>query len=740
MNLGAPLFEDMTDLQWFFLLLGIAVVLDILLVWGRRYYQHKFRLGKLKIVREKTFILWAKLKQFISSRILSIIWNRLTKHTGSDIIFDENTNKKDFRVKDSKLIVWIREYWDSINLVLALLIIYAGQYLLINIPWSRQWGLLILIGGIVLILLRYHTSDSRNINWIDGLQILLGFTICLILALNVKNIHGVLEPSSLIILWLLSIVLVAEPALKLEKKTIFPGWNLAESWSKWEIFFLLFLLIVAFLLRFVSLKDIPGPIDPDEASLGLYFLDVVEGRYTNPFGTGWATHPALQYFLAIPLAYLGDSRLVLMRISSVFLGTLAVGTLYLVVRVGWGRRMAILVSIVFMSSDIGIHFSRLGVNNISDSLFATWTIAALWTAASVGHPIAYIMTGIGMGLGQYFYFGNRAIPFVVIFIILLWAIFNWQKVWQARKLILFIFWVSIVVAGPLIGLWIRDPGTLDRVSKVASFFSKSHHHEAKNTGESLTTIWLHQIRDSFYVFTVIPDQGSFYNPGRSMLPMILAPFFYFGLIVFFSRWKHPANLATLVWIGVYLILGSMLINTAATFQRLLGMYPAVLLVMVVGLDTGLEFFCQQLDSKTFWADKIIYIVVGLVASGSICYYFFFYNTHVVWKPTDQEAHAVVAREYEERQGKGTDVLYTRIATGENGEIYNPLIKLVAGNDFVGSPSCIDKALDERPFRFYIFYDKFTGLSYLKANFPGGKVRKYHRQADDKLIMIRYTVP
>jgi hypothetical protein len=734
------LYEGMTDLQCFFLLLGIAIVLDVLFVWGRRYYQHNLRLGKLKELREKILKLWPKLKRFIPNGFLSKLWRSFIDHTGGGMTSDDTYNNAEVKVKDSKLIVLIREYGDSIDLILALLVMYAGQYLFINIPWSRKWGCLILMGGIVLILLRYHKADSCNIIWVDGLQILLGFIICLVLALDVKNLHGILDPPVLIILWGLSIVLVAEPALKLETNPIFPKWNLAESWKNWEIFFLIFLLVGAFFLRFISVKNIPGPIDPDEASLALYFLDVVEGRYSNPFGTGWATHPALQYFLAIPLAYLSNSRIILMRIYSVFLGTLAVGTLYLAVRVGWGRRMAILVSIVFMCSDVGIHFSRLGVNNISDSLFATWTIAALWTAASVGHPMAYIMTGIGMGLGQYFYFGNRAIPFVVIFTLFLWAILNWRKVWQARKPILFIFLVSIVVAGPLIGLWIRNPGTLDRVSKVASFFSKSRHYEAQQTGKSLTAVWLNQIRDSLYVFTVLPDQGSFYNPGRSMLPVILAPFFYFGLLVFFSRWKYPANIATLIWVGVYLTLGSMLINTAATFQRLLGMYPAVLLVMVIGLDIGLDAFLQKLNLKMFRENRMTYIVIGLIALGSIYYYFFVFNTQIVWKPPHQEAHAFVVREYEERQGKGTDILYTNIGTGENGEVYNSVIKFIAGKDFIGSPSHVDKNLDERPFRFYVFHDKFTGLSYLKANFPGGKVKEYHRQADDKLIMLRYTVP
>ena len=46
------------------------------------------------------------------------------------------------------------------------------------------------------------------------------------------------------------------------------------------------------------------------------------------------------------------------------MGTLAVVAIYVLARVGYGRRVAILAGILAMGSDVLIQFSRLGVNNI----------------------------------------------------------------------------------------------------------------------------------------------------------------------------------------------------------------------------------------------------------------------------------------------------------------------------------------------------------------------------------------
>lgn len=630
--------------------------------------------------------------------------------------------------------------WPFINLVAAVGAMYAGQYLMVHIPMSRLWGLTIILGGIALAYFRNRMAAPSEPDWTDGLQIGLGFLIELPLALNVRDWMTEIAASNLIILWLVSICLVAIPALKLKPKIIGTGWYPSEPLDKRDWSIIAVLILGAFLLRVISLDTVPLPIDPDEASLGLYFKDVAEGRYKHPFGTGWATHPGLQWFFLVPLTYVFKNPVFLMRFPSVIYGTMAVGALYLAARFGFGKRVAILAGILLMASDVGIHFSRLGVNNISDSLFASWTMAGLWAAASTGNPLAYILTGFGMGLSQYYYFGNRALPFVVLASLLIWGLMGWRQFRNSWKLLVYIFLVFLVVAGPLLGLMIREPQSLDRVVRVATFFTKKWEMESVDTGQSLSTLRWQQVRDSLLVFTVEPDRGTFYHPGRAMLSSILAPLFFIGILILIKEWRQPSRLSLLSWIVVILTLGSVLINTAATFQRLLGLYPAVILVTALGLERSAEGLRRVLPINWLTSGRLAGVLVAVAVVSNLFFYFIFFNTRVVWKPPDYEAGAIVVHEYRQLDGQGTFVLHTRLGVDDDGTIYLPLFKLATGNDFIGSLSLVDSEKNPRPIYFYLFHDKLADLPDLKESFPGGDIRVYRRQADGEMIMIRYTVP
>lgn len=630
-------------------------------------------------------------------------------------------------------------HWPLINLAMAIGVMYAGQYLMVHNPAARQWGLAAIAGGLALAYFRNRMVDPARFSWTDGLQMALGFLIELPLALNPGNWMTETPPGQLIVLWLVSILLVAVPALKLRPAPIPSAWRKPEPFDKREWSLIALLVLGAFLLRVVALDTIPLPIDPDEASLGLYFKDVAEGRYTAPFGTGWATHPALQWFFLVPITHLFKNPVFLMRFPSVIYGTLAVAGLYLVARFGFGKRVALLAGILMMTSDVQIHFSRLGVNNISDSLFATWTMGALWAAAGTGNPLAYLLAGAGMGLAQYYYFGNRALPFVVLASLALWAFLDWRQLLRSWKLVGCFFLVFLVVAGPLLGLMARQPEALDRIVRVATLFTKTWETQSQDTGESLGQIRWQQVRDSFLVFTVVPDRGTFYQPGRAMLSSFLAPLFFVGLVALFASWRQPSRLSLLAWILVFLTLGSILINTAATFQRLLGMYPAVILVAAVGMEAGARALGRVLPFKWPRPARLAFVLVALVALSNLYFYFWTFQTQVVWKPPDYEAAAIAVYEYQQSRAQGTFVLDTRLGVDEDGTIYLPLFKL-AGEDFIGSLSQVDPHTTARPVYFYLFHDKLDDLVAIKTDFPGGQARVYRRQADGQLIMIRYTAP
>jgi 4-amino-4-deoxy-L-arabinose transferase-like glycosyltransferase len=724
-------------IAWWLLIISLAIILDLLVLRIFRVYRQILNAAKVDGQKANSLRI---LKEAITTAFPNLPSRNALAHKLGPQSEDSPENDQNRKPLSSPWHQRKLVHWSITNLALAALTIYAGQYLMIHIPNSREWGLAVLSGGILLAYVRLKVEPPRVPNRRDWFQVGMGFLICLTLALNIDNWSVEVAPRIQIALWLLSIILVAAPALKLNHPKVGSGWPRVGPLTRSEWGLLIVLTLGALLLRLPALESIPGPVDPDEASLGLFFKDVAEGRYKGPFGTGWATHPALQFFFIVPLTHIFEKPLFLMRIPSVIYGTLAVGALYLAARAGWGRRVALFTGVLMMSSDVAIHFSRLGVNNISDSLFASATMAALWIALSTGNPLAYVLTGAGMGLAQYYYFGNRAIPFIFIASLILWGFLNRRQFRTAWVPLLHVTLVFLVVAGPLLGLWVREPQTMDRVTRVATLFTKKWENQADQNDQSLAELRWEQVRDSLLVFTVLPDRGSFYNAGRAMLPSLLAPLFIIGLIVLFAKWRQPASLSTLAWLFVILTLGSVMINTAATFQRLLGLYPAVLLVTAIGLETSVVALYQRLPIKSITPGRIAYIFISITAVSSVYFYFNTFNNHRVWKPPDYDTAAILAREYEKLDGQGTFVLQTLLGVGDDGTIYLPLIKLLDDDDIRGKASQVEAAADERPLRFYIFHDKFDDLPGIQERFPGGEVKKYLRKADGELILIRYTVP
>jgi hypothetical protein len=454
-------------------------------------------------------------------------------------------------------------------------------------------------------------ADARNVLF-RGVQTLLGLLLGLPLALNAGEWKGWTPAWQLILVWLLSCLLVITAVFKLKPQPIKLGLAPIPQLDKVTVFdwrdWLAIALLVggALLLRVPDIETIPLGVDPDEASLAQMAVDVITGENKDPFATGWATHPTLEFFInsAFVRLFGGTSSLegrsfLAMRLPWAIIGALAVATIYLLARAGYGRRrnvlfrgVAILAGALIAGSSVAIQFSRLGLNNVGDTLFVTWVLAALWIAGATGSPRAYAMAGVGLGLAQYYYFGTRAIPFVVIATLLVWLIADWRGVrnvlfrglraWYLRNVLFRGLLGSALVAlracpelvegnvlfrgvvvGPLAGHWLLHPNAISEHLFLTLPFTTCLQQETARTHLPAVAILWQRVRDSLLIFTMTRDNGSFYTARqRNVLfrgPMLnsrnvlfrglQAPFFLIGVLAIFAGWRRAINQGLLVWIA-----------------------------------------------------------------------------------------------------------------------------------------------------------------------------------------------
>jgi hypothetical protein len=504
------------------------------------------------------------------------------------------------------------------DLIVPVLGIYAGQYLISAIAKAPGWGLAVI--AVSLALLNCGTSSlegrlrpatakepalSLSKGLADAVQTLLGLLLGLPLALNAGEWKGWTPAWQLILVWLLSCLLVITAVFKLKPQPIKLGLAPIPQLDKvtvfdWRDWLAIALLVgAALLLRVPNIETIPLGVDPDEASLSQMAVNVITGENKDPFATGWATHPTLEFFINSAFVRLFGRSFLAMRLPWAIIGALAVATIYLLARAGYGRRrnvlfrgVAILAGALIAGSSVAIQFSRLGLNNVGDTLFVTWVLAALWIAGATGSPRAYAMAGVGLGLAQYYYFGTRAIPFVVIATLLVWLIADWRGVrnvlfrglraWYLRNVLFRGLLGSALVAlracpelvegnvlfrgvvvGPLAGHWLLHPNAISEHLFLTLPFTTCLQQETARTHLPAVAILWQRVRDSLLIFTMTRDNGSFYTARqRNVLfrgPMLnsrnvlfrglQAPFFLIGVLAIFAGWRRAINQGLLVWIA-----------------------------------------------------------------------------------------------------------------------------------------------------------------------------------------------
>lgn len=618
---------------------------------------------------------------------------------------------------------------------------YAGQLLAGYSSRLWIWGLSVIGASLLLLALRFRWRRSNA--WLDALQIGIGICASLPLALNTANLKYLATPWAMILLWALSCTIVILAVSNFKRQPISLGLPNRQPLDRWDALAVIVLVAGALALRLPNLETIPLGFDPDEGTLAQFTMHAATGLARDPFTTGWATHPTLQFFFNSLLVPFFGRTFTTMRLPAMIMGTLAVVAVYLFARVTFGRRIALVTGLLVMTSDVAVHFSRLGVNNISDLFFMAWTLAGLWAAGSTGHPLAYAAAGVGLGLGQYYYFGARAIPFVVAAQVLTWLVADRRGTLRAWRLLLGGLLVTLVVMEPLIGHWLRTPGSLSQHMDLTIPFSSSVEAVAARYGKTPAQLWWQHARDSLLILTVLPDRGTFYNPKQAMLNPLHVPLFLAGLLVLFSRIKRPISQGMLAWLVIVLVLGSFLMTDPAAFHRLLGIVPMLIVTTAVGVDASADALAAALrrfKSQIRVSHAIALTLAIILGAATVNTYFRVYNVKESFKSPNQEAVTIAALEYEAAAGQGLFLLCTQDTVDAEGTVYHPPIQYIAEGAFKGcAPQVLAQIGERRPVYFYFLTDRYPDIPSTMAAFPNGTLTEYHRRSDGLHIMTRYAV-
>ncbi len=499
------------------------------------------------------------------------------------------------------------------------------------------------------------------------------------------------------------------------------------------------LLAVAALARLVRLDSIPYVLGGDEASMGYEALDVLRGGVTNPFATGWFSHPTLFfYILAAALRWPGGAVFGL-RFVPALAGVLTVPALYLLARQLFGRRVAFLAAAYLACYPYAIHFSRLALNNAVDPLLAVLAFCFLFAGLRGEHcrNACFALAGVLSGLSLYFYMGGRAMPLVLAGFVLLLA---WREpgFWRTyRGQLLILAGAFLVTTWPLLGFFARHPlDFLARTNQLGIIQSGWLASTAAALQRSQLSLLWDQFAKSALAFHYSLDPAVFYRPGMPLLDFAAAIPFTFGLVYSMSCFRERGHALIVLWFWAIVVFGSVLLENPPSAQRLVLTVVPVSLFIALGLAQAAGVVERALG----WTALSGHVLLGLaiVALGMIGLQFYFgpYTAARVYPGLNTEVGHEMGL-YLRELGPGYRYYFygaPRMYAGFPNVRY--LAPDVEGVDVMPQPAAAPEVQADRRPVFIFLPERLAELDAVRASYPNG-ARTDFKQPSGALLFVSY---
>ncbi|MGB1251690.1 MAG: glycosyltransferase family 39 protein, partial [Candidatus Promineifilaceae bacterium] len=361
------------------------------------------------------------------------------------------------------------------------------------------------------------------------------------------------------------------------------GWQFKErrialAWQ--EVLLMMGLFLAAWALRWVNIAEMPTTLSGDEASAAFSSLDFMSGQLDNWFAKGWFSFPSLYYRVnSIGILLFGRS-IEGIRFLATLVGALTVVGVYVLGRVVFGRITGLLAAILLAGQHFHIHFSRIGLQNVWDGLFAMIALSGLWIGWQHGKRSGYIFCAIALGLGQYFYVTFRAMPVIVLLWVLIIAVRQRGRFRKQLPHLLLAAWIALIFFLPLGLYFLAQPqefnAPLQRVTVLEGWLGeKAAEQDTTETGILLKQMWI-----SAQGITNTPLQH-WYNVGQPLLLPIASAIFLLGLIWLLISFDSRSLLILLPMLIV--IVAGGLSRDAPASQRYVMIAPLVVLIIAVPL-------------------------------------------------------------------------------------------------------------------------------------------------------------
>jgi 4-amino-4-deoxy-L-arabinose transferase-like glycosyltransferase len=469
-------------------------------------------------------------------------------------------------------------------------------------------------------------------------------------------------------------------------------------------------------------------------------IRILKGEVTNFFDTGWSSQPNWSFVPTAVMELIFGKDIVAIRMASAVAGTLAVLFVYLYGREMFNPAIALLAGAFLATMPYHLHFSRVGVANIVDSLVSAAMFWLLARGINRDDARYYYTAGAVAGLSIYTYAGTRLV-LILAALTFLFLILRQRRYLPTHWKHLFAFaGGTFISAAPQAAYFARHPDIfMGRFGQEGIFFNGWLASQVATTGRSMGDILLSQFTRTTLVFIASAAPGNFFNSPEPYLTVIGSVLFLLGMAYAFAHLLEPRYFILLIWFWTVILFGGILTLNPPANTRLLMTTPAVALLLSVGAYQILEYLQKFNLIRPRLFTPVLTVLALVLIFQNVNYYMFTYRTQMLFQDANGE-FAMEAGEMAKSLGRD----YSIYVLGEPRLFSGfPTLAFLAPDNFrtdlgAGSIGNFARAPGEKAAFFSIPEDRAL-LATVMDKYPGGEKGFVYRKPKPDEILFEYYI-
>ncbi len=397
--------------------------------------------------------------------------------------------------------------------------------------------------------------------------------------------------------------------------------DLPSQWRTAELILLGIVLLGALAMRMYRLDDWSMSVAGDEGEMGLEAVRIIAGNAPSPFLTGWHSNSNLHFWAVALTMKVFGMDLFGLRMFTVVLGQIMLLFHYLVSRLWFGPRFALISTALLGVLAVNVHFSRVGLNNIADPLFIVVSTYLLFLFLRTRRSVFLVLSAYTAAWSSFFYYGGRLAPFILGAMVLAcyWLVpvaadngaggrAFVDRVRSGLNARVRIFWhdrislaallVALVMASaPFAAFAAANPQSYGARAADKLIFNNSVRLEAvlhiphEPFAFISDAFWLRvmgsQTGATLSAFTR-GDNSTFYFPNEPITNAVERGLLFLGMALAFLNWRDPRMAALLVWFWMTFFVGGVLTIDAPYVPRIVGLFPAISMFAALPISRWLD--------------------------------------------------------------------------------------------------------------------------------------------------------